>query len=56
MPAYYLVDIREIKDPGAMEQYRAGINAVVEKFRGPTSSSADLSRSSKARTNRYSQS
>ena len=34
MPAYYLVDIREIKDPGTMEQYRARINAVVEKFRG----------------------
>ena len=34
MPAYFLVDIREIKDPGKMEQYRAHVAAVVQKFGG----------------------
>lgn len=34
MPAYYLVDILEIKDPGTMAQYRARINAVVANFSG----------------------
>ncbi len=34
MPAYFLVDIREIKDAAKMEQYRARIAAVVEKFGG----------------------
>lgn len=34
MPAYYLVDIREVKDAATMEKYRARINPVVEKFGG----------------------
>ena len=34
MAAYYLVDIREIKDPPKMQEYRARINAVVETFGG----------------------
>jgi len=34
MPAYFLVDIREIKDPGTMERYRSRVAAVVEKFGG----------------------
>jgi uncharacterized protein (DUF1330 family) len=34
MPAYYLVGVREIKDPVAMVDYRARINAVVEQFGG----------------------
>jgi uncharacterized protein (DUF1330 family) len=34
MPAYFLVDIREIKDAVAMQEYRARIGAVVEKFGG----------------------
>ena len=34
MPAYYLVDIREIKDAAKMEEYRARIRPVVEKFGG----------------------
>jgi uncharacterized protein (DUF1330 family) len=32
--AYYLVDIREIKDAAKMEDYRARIAPVVEKFGG----------------------
>jgi uncharacterized protein (DUF1330 family) len=34
MSAYFLVDIREIKDPAKMEQYRAHVAAIVEKFGG----------------------
>jgi len=34
MAAYYLVDVREIKDAAKMEDYRARINAVVERFGG----------------------
>jgi uncharacterized protein (DUF1330 family) len=34
MPAYFVVDIREVKDAAKMEQYRARINPVVEKFGG----------------------
>jgi len=34
MPAYFLVDIREVKDAGRMEQYRARVAPVVEKFGG----------------------
>jgi len=34
MPAYFLADIREIKDPGKIEQYRSHVAAVVEKFGG----------------------
>jgi uncharacterized protein (DUF1330 family) len=34
MPAYYLVDVREIKDARMMEDYRARIGAVVEHFGG----------------------
>ena len=34
MPAYFLVDIREVKDPGKMEQYKSRVAAVVEKFGG----------------------
>jgi uncharacterized protein (DUF1330 family) len=34
MSAYYLVDVREIKDAAKMEEYRARINPVVEKFGG----------------------
>ena len=34
MSAYYLVDIREIKDAAKMEEYRARIKPVVEKFGG----------------------
>lgn len=34
MPAYYMVDIREIKDSAKMQDYRARISPVVEKFGG----------------------
>ena len=34
MPAYFWFDIREIKDPNKMEEYRRGVRAVVEKFGG----------------------
>ena len=34
MSAYYLVDVREIKDPAKMEDYRARVAPVVEKFGG----------------------
>jgi uncharacterized protein (DUF1330 family) len=34
MPAYFLVDVREIKDAARMEQYKARVAAVVEKFGG----------------------
>lgn len=34
MPAYFLVDIREVKDAAKMEEYKARISPVVEKFGG----------------------
>jgi uncharacterized protein (DUF1330 family) len=34
MPAYYFVDIREVKDPAKMDEYRARVPPVVEKFGG----------------------
>ena len=34
MAAYYLVDVREIKDAARMEEYRARVAPVVEKFGG----------------------
>lgn len=34
MPAYFLVDIREIKEAAKMEEYKARVTAVVEKFGG----------------------
>jgi uncharacterized protein (DUF1330 family) len=34
MAAYYLVDVREIKDAARMEIYRARVAPVVEKFGG----------------------
>lgn len=34
MAAYFLVDIREIKDAARMEEYRAKVGAIVEKFGG----------------------
>jgi uncharacterized protein (DUF1330 family) len=34
MPAYYLVDTREIKDAAKMEEYKARVLPVVEKFGG----------------------
>ena len=34
MPAYYLVDVREIKDAAKMEEYKARVTPVVEKFGG----------------------
>jgi uncharacterized protein (DUF1330 family) len=34
MPAYFLVDIREIKDAAKMGEYKARITPVVEKFGG----------------------
>ena len=34
MSAYFLVDIREIKDAAKMEMYRARVAPVVEKFGG----------------------
>lgn len=34
MPAYFFVDVREIKDAAMMEDYRARIRSVVEKFGG----------------------
>lgn len=34
MPAYFLVDIREVKNEAKMEQYRAQVSPVVEKFGG----------------------
>lgn len=34
MPAYYLVDVREIKDEAKMQDYRARINPAVERFGG----------------------
>jgi len=34
MPAYFLVDIREIKDAAKMDEYRSGVAPSVEKFGG----------------------
>jgi len=34
MPAYFFVDIREIKDEAKMERYRAEVSPVVDKFGG----------------------
>jgi len=34
MPAYFLVDIREIKDAAKIEEYKARITPVEEKFGG----------------------
>jgi len=34
MPAYFLVDVREIKDAAAMEDYRTRVISVIEKFGG----------------------
>ena len=34
MPAYFFVDIREIKDPAKMDEYRSRVAATVEKFGG----------------------
>ncbi len=34
MPAYYLVDIREIKDAAKMEEYKARVTSVLQKFGG----------------------
>jgi uncharacterized protein (DUF1330 family) len=34
MPAYFLVDTREVKDATKMEEYRTHITPVVEKFGG----------------------
>ena len=34
MAAYFLVDVREIKDPAGMEEYRAKVGPIVEKFGG----------------------
>ncbi len=34
MPAYFLFDIREVKDPAKMEEYKTSVAPVVEKFGG----------------------
>ncbi len=34
MAAYYLVDVREVKDAATMEEYKARVTPVVEKFGG----------------------
>jgi uncharacterized protein (DUF1330 family) len=34
MPAYFLVDIRGIKDAAKLEEYKARVTPVVEKFGG----------------------
>ncbi len=34
MAAYFFVDIREIKDAARMEEYRAKVGAIVQKFGG----------------------
>ena len=34
MPAYFFVDVREIKDAAKMQEYRARVVAVIEKFGG----------------------
>jgi len=35
MAAYFLVDVREIKDAAKMEDYRARVGPVVEQWRRP---------------------
>ncbi len=34
MPAYFLVDTREIKDAAKMEEYKARVASVLQKFGG----------------------
>jgi len=34
MPAYFLVDVREVKDAAKMEEYKARVAPVVERFGG----------------------
>ena len=34
MPAYFLVDTREIKDAAKLEEYKARVSPVVERFGG----------------------
>jgi len=34
MPAYFLVDIREIKQPATMDKYRSRVASTVAKFGG----------------------
>ena len=34
MPAYFLVDVREIKDAAKMDEYRSRVAPTVEKFGG----------------------
>jgi len=34
MPAYFLFDLREVRDAARMEEYRARVAPVVEKFGG----------------------
>jgi len=34
MPAYFFVDVREIKDPAKLDEYRKRVHAVIEKFGG----------------------
>lgn len=34
MPAYFLVDTREVKDAAKMEEYKTRVTPVVEKFGG----------------------
>lgn len=34
MPAYFLVDLREVKDAAKLAEYRSRIRPVVEKFGG----------------------
>ena len=34
MAAYFFVDIREINDAARMEEYRANVGAIVQKFGG----------------------
>lgn len=34
MAAYFLVDVREIKDAARMEEYRTKVGPIVEKFGG----------------------
>jgi len=34
MPAYFLVDVREIKDTAKMEEYRVKVAPIIEKFGG----------------------
>ncbi len=34
MPAYFFVDIREVRDAAKMEEYRSRVTPVVERFGG----------------------